>query len=141
MEFRYALVITQSAGSVEWRSTHFYRCMLAHKQSVKHHNSAPTCSKKAHPQETHPPHIHYQDGGRRQCAPGPSHQRKSHPSRCFYHSTQPMEDLVPLPQHHNQAAWKKRDDSTMMIPFGAHQPFVDHHNIFLGKGGRLGIHL
>jgi hypothetical protein len=51
---------------------------------------APTCFKKGHLQEAHPPHIHYQDGRRQQCTPGPLHQRKSHPSRCFHQSTQPM---------------------------------------------------
>ncbi len=52
-------------------------------------HNAPTCSKKAHPQEVHPPHIHYQDGRWRQRATGPLHQRKSHPSQCFHQSTQP----------------------------------------------------
>jgi hypothetical protein len=46
LESRYTLAITQSVGSVEWRSTPFYCCVLAHKQSVKHHNSTPTCSQK-----------------------------------------------------------------------------------------------
>jgi hypothetical protein len=31
--------------------------------------------------------------------------------------------------------WKKHDNSTKMIPFGAHGPFIDHHNILNGKGG------
>jgi hypothetical protein len=35
--------------------------------------------------------------------------------------------------------WKKHNNSTKMIPFDACQPFIDHHNILIGKGGQLGI--
>jgi hypothetical protein len=95
---------------------------------------------KKHPQEAHPPHIHYQDGGQRQCAPGPSHKRKSRLSQCLHHSTHPTEELIPLPQHHNQASMEETYISMKMIPFGARHPFlINHHNILVGRGGRLGI--
>ncbi len=35
--------------------------------------------------------------------------------------------------------WKKHNNSTTMIPVGACWPFIDHHNILIGKGGRLGF--
>jgi hypothetical protein len=36
--------------------------------------------------------------------------------------------------------WKKHNISMKMIPFGACRPFlISHHNILIGKGGRLGI--
>jgi hypothetical protein len=35
--------------------------------------------------------------------------------------------------------WKKHNGGTKMISFGASQPFINHHNILIGKGGRLGI--
>jgi hypothetical protein len=89
--------------------------VLVHQNLLPNHNNTPTCSKKTHPEEAHSPYIRIQYGGRWQCAPRPSHQRKSHLSRCLHHSTDAMEELVPLPQHHNQAsleeAYLQEDDA------------------------------
>ncbi len=94
-----------TGGWLSWVEVNPFLPLRAGTQTIgQTPHSAPTCSEKAHLQEAHPPHIYHQDRVRQQSAPGPLHQRKSHLSICLHHFTQPTEELVPLPQRHNQAS-------------------------------------
>jgi hypothetical protein len=117
-----------------------YCCLLAHKQSVKHHNSAPTYFEKAHQQKPILPTSTIKMKGSGDVLQGRHIKGRLISCDAFIilHIQQRNWYL-----YHNittELLWKNHNISTKMIPFGACQPFlVDHHNILIGKGGRLGI--
>jgi hypothetical protein len=134
LESRYALVITQSVGSVQWRLTPFTAvCWHTNNQPNTTTARRHVPKKHIHKKPILPTYTIKMEGGGNVLQGHHIRGRAiSHDAFIILHSQQRNWYL-----YHNittKLLWKKHNISTKMIPFGACRPFLlNHHNILIDK--------